>query len=124
MSEETEKEGTAGTGDLPAILDELRGMSIERLRDLARREQLVELIGKLKIGILTHQEHAILRGLINDIGASIPENYSKTIDGVATEVLPAPEGQQALPAPEPPKRMELPTFDDDDEDEEDWKDER
>jgi hypothetical protein len=84
-------------------LDELSQLSEKELGERARRRQLLDLLMKLELGQLSHQEHAVLRNLLRDNGFNVfspPGLNQPQAD---------PRGTPAAPAPQP---LPLPDLDD------------
>lgn len=57
--------------DVNDKLAELKGLSEEDILKRARKAQLMDLLAKLELGMLSHQEHAVLRNLIRDNGLTL-----------------------------------------------------
>lgn len=72
MTEDDEDEFDGkNSPDSQSKIDELQGLSEEELGRRARKAQLVDLLAKLELGILSHQEHAVLRNLLKDNGLNL-----------------------------------------------------
>lgn len=119
MSDEVPKDDAAIVSTI-IDLHAYRDMSVAKLLERARHAQLVDLVAKLEAGVLSHQEHAVLARLLKDSGMElISPPGNGTIEGTTNELPPPSQGpQQALPGPQS-GRMELPTFEDE---EEEWQD--
>lgn len=95
-------------------LDEMKKLSnlsdVELLRRL-KSGQLRDLLAKLELGLLSHQEHAIIARLLADNGLVMPNGYP---GDDATPNKKAPEGNTEVPKP---VQEELPQFSDDDDEE-------
>ena len=102
MSDEHDiDEGQQPATDLTAEMQKLDNMDIASMLLDLKKEQIKELLAKARIGILTHQEHAVIARLLADNGLVLPEGYiggnpkknktdpsSQKQDGAEEEVLP------------------------------------
>lgn len=106
-------------GDQPHVIIDLTGlrdMSVEQLLKEAQKEQIVDLVGKLKAGVLSHQEHAILRQIIKDNGMTLPDVYQgPTVEHEGTQRIGFSDNQTTKTAAPP---LMLPVFEEDNEEEE------
>lgn len=95
-----EAEGNQLPADLMVAMEEARTKDPQALLEDLHKEMLVQLWVKLKAGVISHQEMAILRNMLRDNGLTVP--IKPTIPGIATEIRRGPLVE------------DLPTFDDPD----------
>lgn len=90
--------------DMDALdkIKELQELPDEEILKRARKAQLIDLLAKLELGQLSHQEHAVLRNLIRDNGLNLtpfppPDDANGQADTQATTPS-KPKPPSPLPA--------------------------